>query len=47
MVILLLFFALKNVLKYIFYSDFQHQPKFAKNGHKKTITFHILQNTGS
>ena len=25
---------------------FEHQPKIAKKKAKKTITFHILQNTG-
>ena len=32
----------------IFIVFFEHQPKFGqKRGNKKTITFHILQNTGS
>ena len=40
-------FAFKNVLKYLFYSVFfENQQKLAKNGPPKTITFHILQNTG-
>ena len=37
------FFANKNVLKYLFYSVFEHQPKFGKKWPKKTTTFHILQ----
>ena len=40
------FLLFKNVLKYLFYSVFEHQPKLGKKGAKKTITFHILQNTG-
>ena len=44
----LFFFVFKNVLKYQFYSVFEHQPKFGKKmGKQKTITFHIFQNTGS
>ena len=28
-----------------FYSVFEHQPDLGKNGPKKAIAFHILQNT--
>ena len=47
MAIFFQFFALQNVLKYLFYSVFEHHPKIAqKHGQKKTITFDIFQNTG-
>ena len=38
------FFAFQNVLKYLF---FEKQPKIGKKAPPKTITFDILQNTGS
>ena len=41
------FFALKCAEIPIFIVFCEHQPKFGKKGAKKTITFHILQNTGS
>ena len=42
------FFFFFKVLKYLFYSAFWTSTKICqKNGPKKTITFHILQNTGS
>ena len=41
------FFASKEVLKYLFLQFFEPQPKFGQTmAEKKTITFHILQNTG-
>ena len=40
------FFVFKMCQNTNFYSVFEHQPKLDKKGAKKTITFHILQNTG-
>ena len=39
-------FCFNTVLKYLFCSGFEHQPKFAPKMAKKTIAFHIVQNTG-
>ena len=44
-VIVFVIFALKNVLKYLFLQCFVKIKKNGKNA-QKTITFHILQNTG-
>ena len=42
-----MFFAFENVLKYLFYSAFLNiNQNLAKKGANKTITLHILQNTG-
>ena len=43
------FFVFKKFAEIpIFIVFFEHEPKFGKNGaKKKTITFHILQTTGS
>ena len=43
----MLFFALKNVLKYLFYSVFWTSTKIWQKRSPKKITFHILQSTSS